>query len=97
MEITDLNKEYLKRGKLRVELFGRGLNWFDTGTEDGLLEASCFIKAVQDLQGLFVACIEEIAYHMGYISKSRLYELSKDYKNSLYGQYIKYISENELF
>ena len=97
LEITDLNKEYLKRGKLRVELFGRGLNWFDTGTEDGLLEASCFIKAVQDLQGLFVACIEEIAYHMGYISKSRLYELSKDYKNSLYGQYIKYISENELF
>jgi len=96
LEITDLINEYLKRGKLKVELLGRGLNWFDTGTEEGLLEASNFIKAVQELQGLYIACIEEVAYNMGFISKLKLNELSAEYKNSQYGQYIKSIVDNDI-
>lgn len=97
LEITDLNREYLRRGKLKVELFGRGLSWFDSGTEDGLLEASNFVKAVQESQGLYIACIEEIAYRMNFIDKTQLLELAKEYKNSKYGRYIQGFFANDDF
>lgn len=77
LEITAVNNEYLKRGKLKVELFGRGMAWLDTGTASGLLNASSFVEAIQTRQGLYVACIEEIAYRRGFIDKEKLIKLSK--------------------
>lgn len=93
LEITDLNREYLKQGKLKVRLLGRGFAWLDTGTHDGLLEASNFVGTIQKRQGLYIACIEEIAYHMGYITKADLLSLSGQYNNSEYGKYLKRIAE----
>lgn len=87
-EITSVNEEYLKRGKLKVELLGRGMAWLDTGTHDGLLEASNFIETVQKRQSLYVACLEEIAYNLGYISKEKLIELAKPLKKTDYGKYL---------
>ncbi|MEE0880195.1 MAG: glucose-1-phosphate thymidylyltransferase RfbA [Turicibacter sp.] len=72
LEITDINNEYLRRGKLKVELFGRGMAWLDTGTHRGLLDAANYVDAIQTRQGLYVSCIEEIAYRKGYISKEEL-------------------------
>ena len=72
LEITSVNEEYMKRGKLKVELFGRGMAWLDTGTHDGLLEAANFVHTLQKRTGLYVSCIEEIAYRKGYIDKSKL-------------------------
>jgi glucose-1-phosphate thymidylyltransferase len=92
LEITDLNREYLKRGKLKVILLGRGFAWLDTGTHDGLLEASNFVGTIQKRQGLYIACIEEIAYHMGYIGRDELIELSKTMDNTEYGRYIQRIA-----
>jgi glucose-1-phosphate thymidylyltransferase len=94
LEITDLNREYLKRGKLKVKLLGRGFAWLDTGTHDGLLEASNFVGTIQKRQGLYIACIEEIAYHMGYIRREELMSLSQRYKNTEYGNYLKRIAEH---
>ncbi len=96
LEITSVNNEYLRRGKLKVELFGRGMAWLDTGTHKGLLEASNFVEAVQTRQGLYIACLEEIAYRKGYIDKEQLLELAKPLMKTEYGQYLVKVSmENQ--
>ena len=87
-EITSINEEYLKKGKLKVELLGRGMAWLDTGTHDGLLEASNFIETIQKRQSLYVACLEEIAFNLGYISKEKLLDLAKPLKKTDYGKYL---------
>jgi glucose-1-phosphate thymidylyltransferase len=88
LEITTLNQDYLAEERLRVELMGRGYAWLDTGTHESLLEASNYIQTIENRQGLKVACIEEIAYEMGYISKEKLLELSEPLKKNQYGQYL---------
>ncbi|MDR1698710.1 MAG: glucose-1-phosphate thymidylyltransferase RfbA [Prevotellaceae bacterium] len=88
LEITDLNKLYLEESRLNVELLGRGMAWLDTGTHDSLLEASNFISTIQNRQGLQVACLEEIAYRKGYISREKLLQLAKPLKKNLYGHYL---------
>lgn len=88
LEITSVNEEYLKRGKLKVEIFGRGMAWLDTGTHDSLLEANNFVDTIQKRQGLYIACLEEIAYRKGYISKDMLYEISQTMLKTSYGQYL---------
>lgn len=93
LEITSVNNAYLKRGDLRVELFGRGMAWLDTGTHEGLLEAADFVSIVQKRQGLYVSCIEEIAYRMGYISKEQLMELARPMLKIEYGQYLQRVAE----
>ena len=92
IEITSINNEYLSRGELLVELLGRGMAWLDTGTYDGLLEASNFIATIQKRQGMYVSCIEEISYRNGWISKEQLLDLAKTYKTE-YGDYLKYIAD----
>lgn len=93
LEITDINKIYLQREKLQVELLGRGFAWLDTGTHESLLEASVFIETVEKRQGFKVACLEEIAYRMGYISKDRLIALAQPLLKNEYGQYLLDIAE----
>ena len=93
IEITAVNNAYLEKGSLAVELLGRGMAWLDTGTYDGLLEASNFIATIQKRQGLYVSCIEEIAYRNDWLSKEKLLELAKGYKTD-YGRYLEYIAEN---
>ncbi|MDO9276461.1 MAG: glucose-1-phosphate thymidylyltransferase RfbA [Lutibacter sp.] len=88
LEITTVNQEYLLQNKLKTEIMGRGYAWLDTGTEDSLLEASNFIQTIEKRQGLKVACIEEIAYEKGYISKEQLLVLASEYKNNDYGAYL---------
>ncbi|WP_373712716.1 glucose-1-phosphate thymidylyltransferase RfbA [Streptococcus sp.] len=88
LEITDVNKAYLERGDLSVELMGRGFAWLDTGTHESLLEAAQYIETVQRLQNVQVANLEEIAYRMGYISKEQVYELAQPLKKNEYGQYL---------
>lgn len=88
LEITDINNEYLRIGKLKVELFGRGMAWLDTGTPQGLLNAANFVEAVQTRQGLYIACIEEIAYRQGYIDDNQLIKLTEPLKKVAYGKYI---------
>ena len=92
IEITSVNNEYLRRGQLHVELLGRGMAWLDTGSYDGLLEASNFIETVQKRQGLYVACIEEIAYRNGWISKEQLIEVANGFKTD-YGEYLRFVAE----
>ncbi|MEJ8553402.1 glucose-1-phosphate thymidylyltransferase RfbA [Tepidibacter sp. Z1-5] len=92
VEITSVNNEYLKRKNLKVELFGRGMAWLDTGTHSGLLEASNFVEAVQKRQGLYIACLEEIAYRMGYIDENKLLELCKPLLKTDYGKYLEDIA-----
>lgn len=92
LEITAVNNEYLRRGKLKVELFGRGMAWLDTGTHKGLLEASNYVEAVQTRQGLYIACLEEIAYRKGYIDKEQLLDLSKPLMKTEYGRYLVKVS-----
>lgn len=87
-EITDVNREYLHRGKLNVELLGRGFAWLDTGTHDSMADATAFIKTVQDRQGLKISCIEEIAWRKGFIDDAQLKELAKAFGNSDYGKYL---------
>ncbi|ANN49550.1 glucose-1-phosphate thymidylyltransferase [Levilactobacillus brevis] len=87
-EITDINNEYLKKNQLDVEVMGRGFAWLDTGTHDSLQEASSFIATVQKRQNLKVACLEEVAYRMGYISKEKVFELAQPLKKNDYGQYL---------
>lgn len=93
LEITSVNNEYLKRGTLNVEIFGRGIAWLDTGTHKGLLDASNFVEAIQNRQGLYVACIEEIAYRMGFINKEQLVELAQPLLKTEYGKYLIRISK----
>ncbi len=88
LEITDLNHEYLKRGELRVEIMGRGVAWLDAGTHESLLQAANFVQAVEDRQGLMIACPEEIAYHQGYIDRDALLRQAKNTPNA-YGEYLK--------
>jgi len=87
-EITDINKEYLKRGKLKVSIMDRGTAWLDTGTHDSLFEAGLFIQTIQRRQGLRIACLEEIAFRLGYITACQLEELAQPVKKSGYGQYL---------
>jgi glucose-1-phosphate thymidylyltransferase len=88
LEITSVNQVYLEQNNLRVEIMGRGYAWLDTGTHDSLQEASVFIQTIEHRQGLKVACIEEIAYEMGYIAKEQLIELAQPLKKNQYGQYL---------
>jgi len=88
IEITDLNREYLKMGKLRVELFGRGMAWLDTGTHDSLLEASNFVETIQKRQGFYISCIEEIAFRKGFIYREQLLKLAEPLLKTEYGKYI---------
>ena len=88
LEITSLNEMYLKENRLRVELFGRGYAWLDTGAHEDLLEASKFIETIERRQGLKVACIEEIAYEKGYITKKELFAIADIMKNNQYGKYL---------
>jgi len=92
LEITSINNEYLKAGKMKVELMGRGMAWFDTGTYDSLLEASNFIATIQKRQGMFVSCIEEIAYRNGWITREQVLEIAKGYKTE-YGEYLRFVAE----
>ncbi|MFN3844086.1 MAG: glucose-1-phosphate thymidylyltransferase RfbA [Rehaibacterium terrae] len=94
LEITDVNKEYFMRGKLKVELLGRGFAWLDAGTHDSLLEASLFIQTIEKRQGLKIACIEEVAYRNGWISKEQLKALAEPLLKSGYGEYLLRIAEN---
>ncbi|MCI5474466.1 MAG: glucose-1-phosphate thymidylyltransferase RfbA [Spirochaetia bacterium] len=93
IEITSVNNEYLSRKNLKVELLGRGMAWLDTGTYDGLLEASNFIATIEKRQGMYVSCIEEISYRNGWISKEELLNLAKGYKTD-YGRYLEFIAGN---
>ncbi len=88
LEITDLNNVYLRRGKLKVEFLGRGYAWLDTGTHESLLHASSFVQAIQERQGVLVACPEEIAYRMGYITAGQVEALARDMLKNCYGQYL---------
>ncbi len=88
LEITTLNEMYLHESRLKVELMGRGYAWLDTGTHESLLEASQFIQTIENRQSLKVACLEEIAYEMGYITKEKLLELAEPLKKNQYGQYL---------
>jgi len=94
LEITDVNRAYLERGELRVETLGRGYAWLDTGTHDSLLEAGMFIQAIEKRQGLKIACIEEIAYHMGFIDAEQLQRLAQPLLKSGYGEYLMQILQN---
>ena len=95
LEITDVNKAYLNRGGLHVELIGRGAAWLDTGTHESLLDAANFIKGVEDRQGLKIACLEEIAYRLGYINVEQVREIAEPLAKNSYGQYLMHLIEAE--
>lgn len=88
LEITTINNEYLKKGELNVELFGRGMAWFDTGTPRGMLDAAEYIEAIQTRQGFYISCIEEIAYHRKFITRKELQKLGEELEMTDYGKYI---------
>lgn len=96
LEITSVNQAYLEQGDLKVELMGRGYAWLDTGTHESLLEAANYIQTIENRQGLKVACIEEIAYEMGYIDKEKLIELAQPLKKNQYGQYLLRRAEEDV-
>lgn len=95
LEITDVNKAYLNRGNLHVELIGRGAAWLDTGTHESLLDAANFIKVVEDRQGLKIACLEEIAYRLGYITVSQVLTIAESLAKNNYGQYLLHLIKAE--
>jgi glucose-1-phosphate thymidylyltransferase len=95
LEITDVNLEYLRRGQLRVQRLGRGIAWLDTGTHESLVQASNFIQAVEERQGLMVGCLEEIAYRMHYINAGDLERLARAMRGSTYGQYLLHVLEED--
>jgi glucose-1-phosphate thymidylyltransferase len=95
LEITDVNRTYLERGQLHVEKLPRGIAWLDTGTHDSLMQASNYIHAVEERQGLMVACLEEIAYRMGYISETELARLARGMESSAYGQYLIHLLDRD--
>jgi glucose-1-phosphate thymidylyltransferase len=95
LEITDVNGAYLRRGQLQVEKLGRGIAWLDTGTHEALLQASTFIHTIEERQGLMVACVEEIAYRMGYITAADVERIARPMKNNSYGQYLLRLIESE--
>ncbi len=88
LEITDVNKVYLKRGNLKVELLGRGFAWLDTGTHEALQQAASYVQAIQERQGLKISCVEEIAYRLGYIDAAQLKSLAANYMQNDYGRYL---------
>ncbi|HYU46387.1 MAG TPA: sugar phosphate nucleotidyltransferase, partial [Terriglobales bacterium] len=94
LEITDLNRLYLDRGQLNVLTFGRGTAWLDTGTHDSMLEAASFIATLEKRQGLKIACPEEIAYHMGFITRAQLQALASPLVKSGYGKYLLQLMED---
>jgi glucose-1-phosphate thymidylyltransferase len=96
LEITDVNLDYLRRGKLKVISLGRGDAWLDTGTHESLLEASHFIETIERRQGLKIACVEEIAYHNRWIDKGSLLKLAQDLAKSGYGEYLRRVAEEDL-
>jgi glucose-1-phosphate thymidylyltransferase len=95
LEITDVNRVYLDRGELNVEKLARGIAWLDTGTHEALMQASSFIQAIEDRQGMMVACLEEIAYRQGYITNVQLCDLARQMGSSGYGQYLRRIVEQD--
>jgi glucose-1-phosphate thymidylyltransferase len=95
LEITDVNMAYLRRGQLQVEKLGRGIAWLDTGTHEALLQASTFIQTIEDRQGLMVACVEEIAFRMGYITADDVLRVARPMKDNSYGQYLLRLVESE--
>jgi len=96
LEITDLNRIYLEENTLTVKLLGRGMAWLDTGTHQSMLQASNFIESIEERQGLKVACLEEIAYRKGYITKAQLAELAKPLLKNQYGQYLMKIMNEKI-
>ena len=90
-EITDVNKEYLRRNKLKVTVFGRGTAWLDTGTHESLIKAGHFVQVIEERQGLKIGCVEEIAFRMGFITENELLSVADSYNNSTYGAYLKSI------
>jgi glucose-1-phosphate thymidylyltransferase len=97
LEITDLNRRYLELGQLTVEVMGRGTAWLDTGTHESLLEASTFIQIIEKRQGLKIACVEEIAYRLGYIDAAQLERLAEPMRNNGYGQYLLSVLRDRVF
>ncbi len=96
IEITSVNNFYLERGKLQVTLMGRGMAWLDTGTPKGMLKAGDFVKTVQEMQGFYISCIEEIAWRRGFISTNQLHELGNELKMTEYGQYLLSLTEGKI-
>lgn len=96
IEITDLNRLYMDQGQLRVEVLGRGYAWLDAGTHESLLQASTFIQAVEDRQGMMISCPEEIAFRRGYIDTNQLYKLAEDMKSNSYGRYLENLASGKL-
>ncbi len=94
IEITDLNNIYLERELLTVQKLGRGCAWFDTGTHESLLEAAEFVRTIEARQGLKIACVEEVAYHMGYIDRERLLRLTKQFGEGEYGRYLQMLADH---
>jgi glucose-1-phosphate thymidylyltransferase len=97
LEITDINKIYLLKEQLKVEALGRGVAWLDTGTHECLLQASAFVETIEQRQGLKIACIEEVAYRMNYISKEQVMHLSKDLQKNGYGQYLLKMMQSQSY
>jgi len=95
LEITDLNLRYLERGELFVEMIGRGIAWLDTGTHESLMQAASFIQTIEERQGLKVACVEEIAYRLGYIGAEDLRRIAEPMRKNEYGQYLLRILEED--
>jgi glucose-1-phosphate thymidylyltransferase len=95
LEITDLNRAYLREGKLRVERLGRGTAWLDTGTHQSLLDAGLFVRILEERQGLKVACVEEVAWRMGFIDAAQVERLAQPLKKSGYGEYLLRIVRDE--
>jgi glucose-1-phosphate thymidylyltransferase len=93
LEITDLNRRYLDQGRLRVELLGRGFAWLDTGTHDSLLQASNFVQTIEERQGLKIACLEEIAFHSGWIDADQLRRLGREMEKNAYGRYLLQLAD----
>ena len=96
IEITSINDEYMKKGKLTVEKLGRGMAWFDTGTHDALLETASFVQTIENRQGMQVCCPEEIAYRKRWINKEKLIEISQPFMKTEYGQYLKNLAEGKI-
>jgi len=93
LEITDLNRKYLEKGQLRVELLGRGFAWLDTGTHESLLQASNFVQTIEERQGLKIACLEEIAFRSGWIDAAQLRRLGEEMVKNAYGQYLLQLAD----
>ncbi|HSQ26899.1 MAG TPA: sugar phosphate nucleotidyltransferase, partial [Anaerolineales bacterium] len=95
LEITDLNRIYLERGQLQVQVIGRGVAWLDAGTHESLLQAANFVQAVEDRQGMMISCPEEIAYRMGFIDAPSLQQQAQRYSGNQYGQYLMRLAQEE--